>query len=154
MRTATAGEEIYYPRWENKSLLVGALFLISIAECFRDGVVVRLIAFAAVIIFGGLSYLMLMNPFLMLTGHAYLKLTRDSLSFRYGKTKSTLKWAEIKSFKPVELQTTRKPVQVVGISFNDPNRKSILLPNTYGWQADELVPYLNGMKGRYAPAVE
>jgi hypothetical protein len=171
--TAGEGAEMYYPKkWTPLSAVVVTIFLISLAECFRQELSVRIMAAICVVLFGGASYFAAMDPFLALTGLAFLKLSRDSLSFRYGNVHSTFRWNDIQSFRTVDIPESGKTLYSVGVVFNDTVRLSdselrdrkaarevtkggfdgLLLPNDYGWKAEDLAQYLNGLKARYGDA--
>jgi hypothetical protein len=167
-RIAAQGAEAYYPKkWTPLSYVMPVFLVISLAECFRQETAVRIMAVIAVLVFGALSFYSFRNLFLITTGKAYLKLSRDRVSFRYGKIHSSFAWGDIQGFSAVQIQDGK--LFMVGLTLNDivkltENQKSdkmlasqmtqgrfngILLPDQYNWKADELAAYLNTSKERY-----
>jgi hypothetical protein len=168
-KIAGDGAEVYYPKkWEPVPCVIAGLLLLSIAECFRPEASVRLAAAVGVLILGGLSFFFFRNLLLVLAGRAWLKVSRQGVSFRYGGIASSFEWRDIKGFNAVQVQDGK--LFVVGMALNDTaglteaekgDKKvaaqmtlgrfdGLLLPDQYGWKPEDLASYLNAMKERYA----
>lgn len=169
MKSAPDSAEMHYPkRWEPLATLVAVLLAFSIGECFRQETPVHAAAAVGVVLFTGILFYSLWNLILVLTGRAYLKLSRQGISFRYGKIASSFEWQRVRNFSTVPVDGGN--LYVVGMALNDnagltaeerADRKialqvtngrfdGILLPSDYNWEPMELASYLNAMKERYA----
>jgi hypothetical protein len=147
--TAPEGAETHYPRqWDPKTIALTCLLALSLAECFRSEIAVRIGALAAVVVLGAILFIPLRNIALTLAGLAWLKVSREGIAYRYGNTAASFAWKDIQGFSTVSLPPAGKQ-RAVSIAVNGA-KTAILLPDNYNWLPSELADYLNRLRERYA----
>jgi hypothetical protein len=172
MRTAREGTEIFYPKKLDAAGAVVLLILaLSLAECFRDEIFVRLLAGIGVLGAGGFSFYALRNLFLVFTNKAWLTLSPAGLSCRYGKSAFAFRWRDIRAFSVVQIQPPDGKLRRVGVTLNDgialtdSDRRAkqaaqaitkgrfdgLLLPDAFDWNPADLADYLSQQRERHAP---